>query len=294
MSEVKQQQKEPINWYQIGLSFVSLNWLDGAINFVFRLVAKLSEVLLAIGIIVSAADFLLDGQLMQNNPFVSGIWAWTQAIAIESSSGVVLLYSVEAFRDKDYLKGSLYAALAVGLAIVGAIMLLTQLVHKTTGINWENSGNLYFVIGMAIARSIVSIAYIVMCRVKHISFAKTDSPVSVQHVDIQTQIDTSVNNAVDIALANIFDRLEVSIQQTTRTVVKEITQEMIAIPKQIDSPKPTTIDSKLIPDKLSIAKQALTENPDIKDKELATLLHVNSITTARSWKSKALAEMNVK
>src|SRR5437867_1922516 len=59
--------QQPTDTHPKWNAFVSLNWYDGLISFLFRFVAKTSEPLLAIGVIVSAADFLQKGQLMTNN-----------------------------------------------------------------------------------------------------------------------------------------------------------------------------------------------------------------------------------
>src|SRR5437667_73846 len=48
--------------------FNSLVWYDTFISFIFRFMAKTSEPLLAVGIIVSAIDFLQKGQLLAAHP----------------------------------------------------------------------------------------------------------------------------------------------------------------------------------------------------------------------------------
>jgi hypothetical protein len=299
MSTTVQEQKSS-KWQ----SFVSLIWLDGTINFIFRLVAKTSELLLAIGIIISAADFLTDGRLMHNNLVLSDAWAWTQAIAIESSSGVVLMYALQAFKEKDKIKGWLYLILATLLALVGGVMLLTQIILSTTGINLVTQGALWFIVGIAIARTVVSIAYVVMCRIKHIRFsgliAETDSTPA-PTIDIKSMIDEAVSAAIDSAMLQLQSmqerQFDIAIQEVKRTVIEEVTQhKLIAIPKEAisrETPKTSrVVDSKPSNiDRLSIAKNALVANPSIKDAELANLLQASSINTARSWKKKALAEM---
>src|SRR5438105_15201893 len=45
-------------------AFVSLSWYAGLISFLFRFLAMTSEPLLALGVILSAADFLQQGHLM--------------------------------------------------------------------------------------------------------------------------------------------------------------------------------------------------------------------------------------
>lgn len=279
-------------------AFVSLHWLDGSINFVFRFVAKISELLLAIGIVISAADFLTHGRLMQNNVGLADAWAWTQAIAIESSAGVVLLYALQAYKDKDMLKAWLYGILAILLAVVGGVMLYTQIIYSTAGIDLAAQAPLWFAVSLAIARTFVSIAYVGMCRIKHVRLSGND-PANVPAIDIQTE----VQNAVACAMHDIQTHLqtmqeqqfEVAIQRMTRTVIEEVTQaKLIAIPaqprKQIDAPRPTIVSSNATSKYQQNALQALHDDPAISNAQLATILHVKDARTAKSWRQKALAK----
>src|SRR5258707_10934658 len=113
--------------------FVSLTWYDSLIEWVFRFVAKTSEPLLAAGLTISAADYLSHGAVMIGHPAFALGWAWAQALALESSSGVVFVYSLQAYRSKDKIKGAIYLALAVLLAIVGGWMFLLQVNVTTLG-----------------------------------------------------------------------------------------------------------------------------------------------------------------
>ncbi len=142
----------------------SLQWYDQAIEFLFRFTAKTCEPLLAAGLTVSAADYLSHGAVMAGHPAFSLAWAWTQALALESSSGVVFVYGLQAFRQSDNVKGALYLALALLLAIVGGGMLLMQVNVMTMG-NAESA-----VPVLNVLRVVVSIAYIFLLRAKNIRF----------------------------------------------------------------------------------------------------------------------------
>src|SRR5262249_5596375 len=110
-----------MNWMnkQQWQRFTSLDWYDGLIEFLFRFVAKTSEPLLAAGLVISAADFLTGGALMRNETALSMAWAWTQALAIEASSGVVFVYALHSFQQQDRLKAWLYLVLSILLALTG-------------------------------------------------------------------------------------------------------------------------------------------------------------------------------
>jgi hypothetical protein len=85
-------------------SFASPEWYDAFIEFLFKLAAKTSEPLLAIGIVYSAADVLSHGHLGYGNQGVQNAWAITQALAIESSGVVVLVYGLLSLKEKDTIK----------------------------------------------------------------------------------------------------------------------------------------------------------------------------------------------
>ena len=72
-------------------AFASLNWYEEAVKFIFNFVSKTSELLLAAGIVVSTANFLTDGDVMSHNKALSDAWSWAQAIAIDSSLGIVFV-----------------------------------------------------------------------------------------------------------------------------------------------------------------------------------------------------------
>src|SRR5260221_2756774 len=145
--------------------FTSLGWYDGLIEFIFRFVAKTSGPMLAAGWVIGAADYLSHGAVMTGNPGFAIGWAWTQATALESSSGVVFVYALSAFRQADKVKGAIYLTLALLLAVVGGGMLLLQ-VNATTMGSAESA-----VPVLNVLRVIVSIAYIFLLRAKSIRFS---------------------------------------------------------------------------------------------------------------------------
>lgn len=146
-------------------AFISLDWYDGAIEFLFRFVAKTSEPLLAAGIVYSAADVLSKGHLGSTNATMDNLWAISQALAIESSGGVVLVYGLESMKAKDRVKAWMYLLLSALLALAGGIMLFMQLAGLE---NQQIDSPLMR--GLFALRCVVSVGYIYLCRTKAISF----------------------------------------------------------------------------------------------------------------------------
>jgi len=181
-------------------AFVSLTWYDSLIEFAFRFVAKTSEPLLAAGLVVSAADYLSHGAVMAGHPAFSLGWAWAQALALESSSGVVFVYALQAFRQADKIKGGIYLALALLLAIVGGGMLLLQVNAITMG-SAETA-----VPVLNIMRVVVSIAYIFLLRAKSIRFSDL--------ADVQEQVQVPmINPDVLNVLVERLENLSITVTQ---------------------------------------------------------------------------------
>jgi hypothetical protein len=192
--------------------FTTLGWYDGLIEFLFRFVAKTSEPLLAAGLVISAADYLSHGAVMAGHPAFSMTWAWAQAAALESSSGVVFVYALQAFRQADKVKGAIYLALAVVLAIVGGGMLLLQVNAVTMGSS-ETA-----VPVLNILRVVVSIAYIFLLRAKSIRFsdladvAETQGEHPVQPAPLPAPID----------LAALLEQLDERYSQRMQAIVEQV------------------------------------------------------------------------
>src|SRR5579883_1946276 len=98
-------------------AFLSLDWYEIALRFLFSFVAKTSEILLAAGLVVSTANFLTDGSLLATHPDVSVAWAWAQALAIDSSLGVSLASTFQYLKQGAWIKGVLYGLLTLLLAL---------------------------------------------------------------------------------------------------------------------------------------------------------------------------------
>jgi type III secretory pathway component EscS len=168
MSHTDQQQQPPATsrWNR----FIGLNWYDRALDFLFRLTAKSSEVLLAVGVILSTANHFQHGALFDHSSPLFKTWTWTQAIGFEASAGVVLAMALDADHDKDKVKRNILLALMGGLALVGTVMLVMAFVEAATGIQ-ESSLPAWYGITMAIVRGVVSVAYVTIGRVKNRRFS---------------------------------------------------------------------------------------------------------------------------
>ncbi len=263
--------------------FTTLGWYDGLIEFVFRFVAKTSEPLLAAGLVISAADFLTSGALMRNNAAFSMAWAWTQAIAIEASSGVVFVYALHSFRQQDQVKAWLYLVLSILLALTGGAMLLFQLIANTTGMQESRlPGGLFY--GLAVLRVLVSVSYVYLCRAKTIRF--TDLA-DVSEPQVEQAVQPAPVPTIDLAaLLDQLDerysqRMQAIVEQVVTRVQVNVTQE---VPTQPTLPAPTqqspANDQPICEDEESEAQPIYLDRFASKEHAIAALLAQKPEATA--------------
>lgn len=208
------QPKESIQWGNIARSFNSLVWFDIVISFIFRFMAKVSEPLLAAGVIISAIDFLQRGQLLAHNPELSLWWSVAQGVAMEVSIGPVLMNALDAREDGDTVKMKFYAALSAVLAIVGSAMLLMQFGLSVAGLT-ESQIVPWLLWTLFAIRTVASIGYIALSCTKHKRFSGVSPKMVVQQVHRQ----------FDEAVAN----LAVSQQHALQSLTQQMTAQIAVI-----------------------------------------------------------------
>ena len=244
--------------------FVELDWYDSFIEFLFRFVAKTSEPLLAAGLTISAADYLSHGAVMAGHPAFALGWAWAQAVALEASSGVVFVYSLQAFRQADKVKGAIYLTLALLLAVVGGGMLLLQVNAVTSG-SAESA-----VPVLNVLRVIVSIAYIFLLRAKSIRFSDL--------ADTREQPAPAVNPEVLNVLVEKLETLSITVNQLTNP-------SMPALPAPMQEDTPANLQP-IYQGKFESKEQEiaaiLARMPDASVQEVAQEAHCSE-RTAEKW-----------
>lgn len=207
-------------------AFTSLNWYDGAIEFLFRFVAKTSEPLLAAGIVYSAADVLSKGHLGSTSATMDNLWAISQALAIESSGGVVLVYGLESMKAKDYVKAWLYLILSALLALTGGVMLFMQL----AGLENQQAGS-PLMLGLFALRCVVSVGYIYLCRTKAISFRKPDTQGAI--TTTQPANPAPAQESAQIDYPRLAQELAPLLQAVRTTIIEEV-KASITVPARDD------------------------------------------------------------
>ena len=224
-------------------TFLSLDWYEMVLRFLFTFVAKTSEVLLAAGLVVSTANFLTDGSILAAHPAVSIAWAWAQALAIDSSLGVSLSSAIQYLKQEEWIRGVLYALLTLLLAVVaGAITtidIVSHALHLSTGDAMMQMGINIAVLSRL--RAIAVIGFILMGRVRDLPLAalltKTEPesrrslvPASVQSQEtrIQTMIQSLCSQCSTEEMAQILN----ACIGAKKIVLAQVTPKSIPEPHQ--------------------------------------------------------------
>lgn len=268
-------------------AFVSLGWYAGLISFLFRFLAMTSEPLLALGVILSAADFLQQGHLMSHNPALMVAWSWAQALAIEASTGPTLAFSLDAFRAGDKLKGRLYATLAALLFIVGGAMLFLQLVSNVTGLS-EAAVTPWVLYPLLVLRVLVASGIVALLCTKHMRFSGmlADNPPAQQPMSEETM------QAILARLAKV-DELEQALQ---RVSIQEVAPKQLLAPEntsanltEIDGQDTAPIMSLRFLSKEQPIRTALQASPEASVEQIAQIAQC-SPRTAQRWIDKIRSE----
>ena len=152
--------------------FLSLGWYEEAIKFVFTFVAKTSELLLAAGIVISTANYLTDGAVMSHNTALADAWSWAQAVAIDSSLGVVFMNAFHSVRERDKAKAIIFFTLTALLAIVAGLVTHFDALGHATGLPVTDTriSGIVPVWVMTALRAIAVIGFLLASRLKEVSF----------------------------------------------------------------------------------------------------------------------------
>jgi hypothetical protein len=170
-------------------TFSSLSWYEESLTFLFAFAAKTSELLLAAGLVVSTANFLTDGSVMGSNLFLAHAWAWAQALAIDSSLGITFYSIIACIKERDWLKALLYGLLTLLLAVVAGtitnIDTFSHALHLSIASATTQVG--FNVKVLTTLRAIAVVGFVMMSRLKEVSFRTLYAPTHLSHTDGQQQ-----------------------------------------------------------------------------------------------------------
>ena len=196
-------------------AFATLHWYDETIKFIFNFVTKTSELLLAAGIVVSTANFLTDGSVMQGHAVLSDAWAWAQAIAIDSSLGIVFINAFQALRERDKIRAVIFFTLTSLLATVAGLITHFDALGHAAGLLVSDKG----VSGviplwiMTALRAVAVIGFHLTSRLKNISFneLRNDWHKEEQKQQSKQEAIPQINyNELALALRSVIQNINIS------------------------------------------------------------------------------------
>jgi hypothetical protein len=152
--------------------FLSLVWYEEAIKFVFNFVTKTSELLLAAGVVISTANFLTDGDVMSHSKLLSDGWSWAQALAIDSSLGIVFMNAFQAVREREKIKAVIFFTLTALLATVAGLITHFDALSHAAGLPVTDKGisGIIPLWVMTALRAVAVIGFLLASRLKNFSF----------------------------------------------------------------------------------------------------------------------------
>ena len=213
-------------------SFASLNWYEETIKFIFNFVTKTSELLLAAGIVISTANFLTDGDIMSHNKGLSDAWSWAQALAIDSSLGIVFMNALLAVREREKIKAGVFIALTILLATVAGLITHFDALAHATGLPVSDksiSGAIPLWI-MTALRAIAVIGFLLASRLKNISLNELGRELA-QRQELE-QVKSREQQKEPVALTIDYDALAVAlmgVMQQTGVTQKISAQDELTI-----------------------------------------------------------------
>lgn len=230
-------QSEHIKRWQWLRSFASLDWYEEAIKFIFNFVTKTSELLLAAGIVISTANFLTDGDVMSHSKALSDAWSWAQALAIDSSLGIVFMNAFVAAREREKIKAAVFIALTVLLATVAGLITHFDALAHATGlpVSDKSIAGVVPLWIMTALRAVAVIGFLLASRLKHISLNELGRELA-QKQELE-QVKSQEQRKEPVALSIDYDALAVAfvnVMQQGGAIQKISTQDEFTIPPEVE------------------------------------------------------------
>ena len=117
---------------------LKLDWLNKAIDYTQAIIARLSGLLLMLGLVAAMANLLTDGNVLDHSGFLQQGWAWVQAIAVDANLWLLCVRSVNAIREKNKFKSVVYVGVSLLLVFVAidvtALESLKQALNTSLGV----------------------------------------------------------------------------------------------------------------------------------------------------------------
>jgi hypothetical protein len=159
--------------------FRTIEWLDNAILYTLELVASVSVLFLAVGLIASVANVLTNGEVISSSEVGKQFYAWSQAIGIDASIPGVIMRLVVYAKQKEWFRCGVYTLLSLLVLFtafnISNVESMTQTLNTPLADGYSHS--LVSLDVLVTIRSLTVILLIVSHALKHLH---TQEPQSVK------------------------------------------------------------------------------------------------------------------
>ena len=111
-------------------TFKTLESLSDGISYVQTAIAKLSGLLLMLGLVTASANLLMKGGLFANLTWLPNGWAITQALAVDANLALVFTFLFSAIAARDWIKSAVYGLIGLMLLFVAAAIMDIESVQE--------------------------------------------------------------------------------------------------------------------------------------------------------------------
>lgn len=111
---------------------------------------------------------------MSHNKALSDAWSWAQALAIDSSLGIVFMNAFQAVRERDKIKAVIFFTLTALLATVAGLITHFDALSHASGLPVTDKGvsGIIPLWVMTALRALAVISFLLASRLKQVSFHK--------------------------------------------------------------------------------------------------------------------------
>lgn len=118
-------------------NFKSLDKLSAGLSYIQTAIARVSGVLLMLGLIAATANLLTKDAVFSSAPWLQNAWAWSQAIAVDSGLALVFARLFLAIKQRSWVSFGAYLLIGLPLLFVAATIVDIESVRQALDIALE-------------------------------------------------------------------------------------------------------------------------------------------------------------
>lgn len=121
-------------------NFTSLDVLSKIIAYMQVAIARLSGILLMMGLVTTMANLLTSGAVLDHSPTLQHLWAWDQSVAVDANLWLMVVNFVQALQRKEFVTSFCYGLISALLLFVACIVTDIESVRQALNIPLNEAG----------------------------------------------------------------------------------------------------------------------------------------------------------